>query len=217
MTDVIHLNVGGEVMMTTRRSLTLVSSSLLAKLFNGRWEKTLCRDDDGLIFLDFNPQLFRYLLEQLRQYKTNLNSVFARPPTDFSSLSTVESYDKMLKRLGIHPAQSSADEIVLMNVAGDRLITRKKTLISRSFTKNNGLFVDADPSLFRTLIGQLRIQKAGTNLLQFEIASSDKIKAINRMLKSFEPKRMSFRLRTDSLRFLLDYAQVTGSSRWTSK
>lgn len=67
--------------------------------------------------------------------KTNPKGLFTRPPNDCSSRLIVQSYEKMLKRLGIHPTESTSDEIFSMNVGGDRLITRKKTLMSRSFKK----------------------------------------------------------------------------------
>ena len=63
--DVIHLNIGGEVLATTRQTLTLLPKSLFSILFNGRWEQRLHIDDDGNIFFDFNSIIFQYLLDQL--------------------------------------------------------------------------------------------------------------------------------------------------------
>lgn len=39
--DVIQLNIGGEIIATTRQTLTSVPKSLLSILFNGRWEQQL--------------------------------------------------------------------------------------------------------------------------------------------------------------------------------
>jgi hypothetical protein len=52
---IVHLNVGGEDMSTSRTTLTLVDGSLLATMFSGKWDGTLIKDADGRIFLDYNP------------------------------------------------------------------------------------------------------------------------------------------------------------------
>ena len=54
-TDVIQLNVGGDIMSTTRETLTRVPNSLLSVMFNGRWEQKLQIDQDNHIFFDYNP------------------------------------------------------------------------------------------------------------------------------------------------------------------
>ena len=63
-TDVIRLNVGGEIIMTTRQTLTRVPKSILALMFNCRCEHKLEIDQNGNIFFDLNPILFRHLLDQ---------------------------------------------------------------------------------------------------------------------------------------------------------
>ena len=50
-TDVIHLNIGGEIIATTRETWISYSKSLLSILFNGRWERRLPCDNDGNIVL----------------------------------------------------------------------------------------------------------------------------------------------------------------------
>ena len=65
-TDVIQLNVGGELIATTRQTLTLLPKSLFSILFNGRWEEQLSKDENENFFFDFNPILFRHLLDQLQ-------------------------------------------------------------------------------------------------------------------------------------------------------
>ena len=189
MNDVIHLNIGGEILVTTRDSLTAVSTSTLAKLFNGRWEEKMPHDVDTNIFLDFNPALFRHLLEQLRQAKRNPSSLHFTPPQSSSS-SDVRSFNRMLKILGLHPISSSSNEMVVMNVGGDRIISRQKTLNSSQSTAlivhptktKSAHFLDADPWLFRHLLGQLREQEI-RKVLYFHAPSSDKLESMNRMLK----------------------------------
>lgn len=38
-----------------RSILCKVEGSLLATMSSGRWEKSLCHDEDGAVFLDFDP------------------------------------------------------------------------------------------------------------------------------------------------------------------
>lgn len=52
---IVHLNVGGEKMSTTRATLTLIEGSLLAKMFSGKWDVKLPKDANGHIFLDYDP------------------------------------------------------------------------------------------------------------------------------------------------------------------
>ena len=52
--DVIELNVGGEIMATTRSTLCQVEGSLLASMFSGRWEDKLCKDKQRNYFLDLD-------------------------------------------------------------------------------------------------------------------------------------------------------------------
>ena len=67
--DIIHLNVSGVKLTTNRSTLCQVEGSLLASMFSGRWEDSVQRDQDGAVFLDFNPQHFTVILDYLRVKK----------------------------------------------------------------------------------------------------------------------------------------------------
>ena len=67
--DFIQLNVGGQKFTTTRSTLCQVEGSLLAAMFSGRWEDPVERDQDGVVFLDFNPEYFSWILDYLRAKK----------------------------------------------------------------------------------------------------------------------------------------------------
>jgi hypothetical protein len=97
-TDVIRLNVGGEIMMTTRVTLTRIPSSILSIMFNSRWEQKLNHDQNENIFLNFNPILFRHLFDQLQILDTN-NPIPFYPP---SQPSLVQPYKKMLQKLNLN-------------------------------------------------------------------------------------------------------------------
>ncbi len=102
-TDIFQLNVGGEIIMTTRQTLMKIPESTLSILFNGQWEHKLSKDQNGNIFFDFNPILFRHLLDQLQIIETK-NSIQFYPP---SQPSLLEPFNKMIRKLGLQQSFSS--------------------------------------------------------------------------------------------------------------
>ena len=68
----IKINVGGEIFQTLRT--TLQKSGLLASLLESKIPNTL--DENGLIFIDRDPQLFRHVLSGLRTGKIFLEEEF---------------------------------------------------------------------------------------------------------------------------------------------
>jgi hypothetical protein len=61
--DVVDLNVGGTLYSTTRATL-LRYDSMLARMFSGRHE--IKRRPDGRIFIDRDGEVFRHILNYLR-------------------------------------------------------------------------------------------------------------------------------------------------------
>ena len=64
--DVVPLNVGGLRVCAQRRVITAACDSLLGAMLSGRWDGSLARDADGVIFLDADPDSFAQLLAALR-------------------------------------------------------------------------------------------------------------------------------------------------------
>jgi hypothetical protein len=64
--DIIYLNIGGEKITTKRSTLCQVEDSFLPSMFSGKWDSTHKRDEDGAVFLDYNPQYFVAILNYLR-------------------------------------------------------------------------------------------------------------------------------------------------------
>ena len=119
-TDVIRFNVGGEIMMTTRETLIRFQKSILSIIFNGRWEHELQTDQNGYIFLDFNPILFRHLLDQLQTLDiTNIS-----PP---SLPSLIIPFKKMLQKLGLDQQLSLKKSLIIFNVGGQIMTNKHKT------------------------------------------------------------------------------------------
>lgn len=64
---IVHLNVGGEKMSTSRATLTLIEGTTLATMFSGNWEDKLIKDGDAY-FLDFDPTVCYYFHVSYRYY-----------------------------------------------------------------------------------------------------------------------------------------------------
>jgi len=160
-TDVIHLNIGGEVIATTRQTLTSHSKSLLSILFNGRWERRLPCDNDGNIYLDFNQDLFRHLLDQLQLSPTDSISYPSDP-------SLARPFEKMLKKLQFQ-LSSSPSNIITINIDGQimtsKIFNPTTENITESFrnsklSEKSDIFIDYHPRFFRNLIKLRRQNKS---------------------------------------------------------
>ncbi|CAF1198970.1 unnamed protein product [Adineta steineri] len=189
--DVIQFNVGGEIMFTSRASLLHVANSTLSKKLLGKSKEKLSIDKDGNIFLDFNPKLFRHLLEQLRLFEDGEKIVFYPPLTPILTIP----FNNMLEKLGLTSAPISDDDIFTFNVGDEIIATKRKTLnripnskLSTLLSMNkpsdmdlNGRpFLDYDPKLFRHLLTQLQSEQT-TN---FEAPSIESKTAFNAMLNN---------------------------------
>lgn len=99
---VLHLNVGGELIYATRETLTYIPNTILASIFtnsNINQSNLIERDNNGKIFLDFPPTLFKHALEQIRRWKNRANRSAdqqIKPP----SWNVKKEFDEMLVALG---------------------------------------------------------------------------------------------------------------------
>ena len=97
--DIIHLNVGGQRLSTKRATLCRVQVSLLASMFSGRWEGAHKLDNDGPVFLDYNPEFFVPVLNYLRamEYATPGN------PPSFPQLreDQIKDFQRFIHYLGL--------------------------------------------------------------------------------------------------------------------
>lgn len=197
MNDVIQFNVGGEILMATRASLTRVPSSNLAVLLNGRWEHKFNNEIDGILFLDFDPSLFRHLLDQLRTLK-NINTPIFSPPQSSSS-RVRRSFELMLQKLNLKSSPASVHDTIVMNIGGQQLLTTRRrltesklvTLLSKSSIKLSGssikeasVFVDANPYLFHHIIEQLR-EEQWMKSIHFKIPNFELKNVFSSMFKTF--------------------------------
>jgi hypothetical protein len=190
--EVVQFNVGGEIMYTTRASLLRIASSRMAEILLNKSLEKVSMDKNNNVFFDYNPSLFRHLLEQLRLFEDGEPIVFY--PT-LTPVLTVQ-FNAMLGKLGLKPAPESDDDIFTFNVGDEIIATKRKTLkrvpsskLSSLLTMNKPSdmdpsgkpFLDYDPKLFRHLLTQLQAgQTTG-----FEAPSEESKAAFNVMLKNF--------------------------------
>jgi hypothetical protein len=184
--EVVQFNVGGEHMFTTRASLLRVKDSRMGQILLNTSLEKVSKDVSGNHFFDFNPSLFRHLLEQLRLFEDGEPVVFYPPLTPV--LAT--QFNAMLKKLGLKPAPESDDDIFTFNVGDEIVATKRKTLkrIPKLLTMNKPSdmdptgkpFLDYDPKLFRHLLTQIQ----GGQTTSFEAPSDDNKAAFNAMLKN---------------------------------
>ncbi|CDQ78649.1 unnamed protein product [Oncorhynchus mykiss] len=74
--EIIELNVGGQVYVTRHITLVAVPDSLLWTMFSKKAPKDLARDGKGRYFLDRDGFLFRYILDYLRDLNLVLPDYF---------------------------------------------------------------------------------------------------------------------------------------------
>ncbi|KAM9805111.1 BTB/POZ domain-containing protein KCTD12-like [Neosynchiropus ocellatus] len=111
--EIIELNVGGQVYVTRHKTLIAVPDSLLWTMFSRKSPKELPRDSKGRFFLDRDGFLFRYILDYLRDLNLVLPDYFPEKSrlqreADFFQLR------ELAKRLG--PPQMSKDNSICEDI-----------------------------------------------------------------------------------------------------
>ncbi|CAF1390229.1 unnamed protein product [Adineta steineri] len=96
--EVIKINVAGEILSTSYSTLTYISNTKLS-LFN-LWP----RDENGYMFLDFRPDLFKDFLSQLRRWsiRNNQSDDIRFEP---SSWKVKNEFNEMIISLGFEKYQ----------------------------------------------------------------------------------------------------------------
>lgn len=69
----IKLNVGGMIFETTYQTLTQ-NSDYFKLLLSDKYVNNICRDEDGIIFIDIDPRLFEIILNRMRNSDIPLNN-----------------------------------------------------------------------------------------------------------------------------------------------
>jgi hypothetical protein len=100
--DVIELNIGGQKMTTLRSTLTAVPKSKLALMFSKYNSNTILPvDKQGVVFFDYNPIYFNYLLDQLRTIKRMPKTSGYQLQFSSPFISTQVNFTHMLTDLGL--------------------------------------------------------------------------------------------------------------------
>lgn len=71
--DILKLNING-TLMTMKRETLCSRGTMLQHLFNKNYDESLVRDENGYIYLEWNPQYFEIIQKWLiaKQFDENL-------------------------------------------------------------------------------------------------------------------------------------------------
>ncbi|GAX24652.1 hypothetical protein FisN_21Lh244 [Fistulifera solaris] len=138
--DVIHLNVGGTLVATLRRTLTHVEDSMLAARFSGRWDESIEKDKDGNFFVDQSAGLFLPMINYIRNMQNQTPSTSPpRSPTYSDFANTHKDYDDFIRMveyfgvtLGIYPVE------LVDYTADDKehiMVTGSSSLLNATFSE----------------------------------------------------------------------------------
>jgi len=167
--NLIKLNVGGETFHTTRRSLE--KSGFFSSLLNSG--VALVLDENKQIFVDRDPQLFRYILCALRT-----DTIYLGKDISEEAIRDEVRYFKLkmdsIRWIGGEKKEDekSVPNLVKLNVGGEIFHTKRTTLeksvffsnllnsgAARGVDENKLIFIDRDPQLFRHVLCALRTNK----------------------------------------------------------
>jgi len=167
--NLIKLNVGGETFHTTRRSLE--KSGFFSSLLNSG--VALVLDENKQIFVDRDPQLFRYILCALRT-----DTIYLGKDISEEAIRDEVRYFKLkmdsIRWIGGEKKEDekSVPNLVKLNVGGEIFHTKRTTLeksvffsnllnsgAARGVDENKLIFIDRDPQLFRHVLCALRTDK----------------------------------------------------------
>ena len=79
--DVVEINAGGRIIAARRSTLCQLKGTRLEALFSGRWDKKLCRDSNGRIFLDVNGDCFQAIVDFLNEMTISSEEHPSEPPS----------------------------------------------------------------------------------------------------------------------------------------
>jgi len=164
--NLIKLNVGGETFHTTRRSLE--KSGFFLSLLNSGVAPEL--DENKQIFVDRDPQLFRYILCALRT-----DTIYLGKDISEEAIRDEVRYFKLkmdnIRWIGGEKKEDekSVPNLIKLNVGGEIFHTMRTTLeksgfflnllnsgAARGVDENKLIFIDRAPQLFRHVLCALR-------------------------------------------------------------
>ncbi|XP_072172539.1 uncharacterized protein [Diadema setosum] len=160
----VGLNVGGIVFQTSRTTLTSQSENFFTPLLSGQFESA--KDESGNFLIDRDGQIFRHVLNYLRNGKLVLPERFAElalleQEADFFQLGSLKADIHTLR-------EASLAESVTLNVGG-KIYQTTRNVLSREPgsvfstiidghppTHHGQYFIDGDQSLFVHILRYLR-------------------------------------------------------------
>jgi len=165
--DYIRLNIGGQILVTRRSTLTKIPNSKLARWFDLSSPELLKPEYDGSYFLDFDSNLFSFLLDQLRSLDDLTTPVFKLPTSPILS----KLFRQMLNDLDLPLPPKSKNNYIILNIGGKRIETTRdtinrladanlsKSILNTTDDQSDPIFIDYNPKKFYHLLDQARIKQ----------------------------------------------------------
>ncbi|KAM6978575.1 BTB/POZ domain-containing protein KCTD12.1 [Tautogolabrus adspersus] len=181
--EIIELNVGGQVYVTRHKTLIAVQDSLLWTMFSKKSPKELARDSKGRFFLDRDGFLFRYILDYLRDLNLVLPDYFPEKSrlqreADFFQLRdlTKRLSPRMIKDNSINEeiSQSDTEEGAQQCGSSGAMETLRTMTVSSSGTMRS-------PSLDSRKSGYITIGYRGSYTIGRDIQTDAKFRRVARI------------------------------------
>nr|XP_006819272.1 PREDICTED: BTB/POZ domain-containing protein KCTD4-like [Saccoglossus kowalevskii] len=210
--EIINLNVGGKLYSTTRSTLTRYPDTMLGAMFSGRMPSL--KDAHGNYFIDRNGDMFKYILEFLRNGSIHLPEDFKdfgalAVEADFYQIAEISEYlDKKSK---------SADEDILeieyhRNEFQCGWIIYSSDDVLKSLTSIGCFYDESNQRLVK--LGHRRSEikkKYEEEGLYCDLKHSERALFLNRVALFKDLSRVGFRLLSST-----SYASAgTAVNRWT--
>jgi len=188
--DIIRLNVGGQIFTTTRMTLTSVPESVLGRMFDTNSPFPPARVLDGAFFVDSNAEVFSVILDYLR-YKTVIIPP-GIPPRALQEQARYFGLDELIQEIETKKLSSR----IRINAGGTIFETTRETLMKQpnscltqlTAASNSEIFLDVCPKAFEIVLNFLRCGARkippNTNVCTESIGHAADILGINICLES---------------------------------
>ncbi len=121
--DIIEINAGGRIIAARRSTLCQLKGTRLEALFSGRWDKKLCRDKSGRIFLDVNGDYFQAIVDFLNEMTISSEEHPSEPPNmmggDAGQKQVLAQY---LELFGLHIPPAMPDSNIITQYSQVKLL-----------------------------------------------------------------------------------------------
>lgn len=132
--DILNINVGGEMVKAKRETLTQYPGAGILALFSGRWDQKIPKDVTGNLFVDTNPESFKSIITSLTDYKMSPNKDFLDTPIKNTKLQPTTS--SLIDAFGlIYDSSAEFDSTIVRSKQNLRALLQQTDNAKRSFSE----------------------------------------------------------------------------------